>query len=142
MEQSNRKERVLFICIHNSVRSQMAEGLLHHYYGNRFEVHSAGSHPRGVDPLAVKVMAEVGIDISNHLSKSLKEFEGQEFDYVITVCDSHYICPVFFNGKKYIKQSFDDPLAINGSSEERIRAFRRIRDELSDWICNQFTSPI
>ncbi len=99
------KGRVLFICIHNAARSQMAEGLFKHLYANEFDVYSAGSDPQTVDPLAIKCIEEIGIDISNHRSKSLKEFEGREFDYVVTVCGNPYnACPFFVGGKKYLKQ--------------------------------------
>lgn len=129
------KERVLFMCIHNAARSQMAEGLFRDLYGDFFEVCSAGSEPQEVDPLAVKCMDDVGIDISNHRSKSLKEFEGQEFDYVITVCGNPYnACPFFVGGKKYFKQPFEDPSVFDGTPEEKLELFIRIRDELKDWL--------
>lgn len=129
------KEKVLFMCIHNAARSQMAEGLFRHLYGNNFDVYSAGSEPQSVDPLAIKVMEEIGIDISSHRSKSLKEFEGQEFDYVITVCGNPYnACPFFVGGKKYFKQPFEDPSTFKGTEEEKLEFFRVIRDELKFWI--------
>jgi arsenate reductase len=128
-------ERVLFMCIHNAARSQMAEGLFKHLYGDNFDVYSAGSDPQTVDPLAVKVMGEIEIDISNHRSKSLNEFEGQEFDYVITVCGNPYnACPFFAGGKKYFKQPFEDPSSFEGTEEEKLEFFRVIRDELKFWI--------
>ena len=128
-------ERVLFMCIHNAARSQMAEGLFRHLYGDNFDVYSAGSDPQKVDPLAIKIMEEIGIDISSHRSKSLKEFEGHEFDYVITVCGNPYnACPFFVGGKKYFKQSFEDPSTSNGTEEEKLEFFRIIRDELKFWI--------
>ncbi len=129
------KERVLFMCIHNAARSQMAEGLFRHLYGDDFDVYSAGSDPRKVDPLAVKCMEELGIDISGHRSKSLNEFDGQEFDYVITVCGNPYnACPFFVGGKKYFKQPFEDPSAFDGTEEEKLELFKKIRDELKDWL--------
>lgn len=129
------KERVLFMCIHNAARSQMAEGLFRDLYGDIFEVYSAGSEPQTVDPLAVKCMEEIGIDISNHRSKSLKEFEGQEFDYIITVCGNPYnACPFFVGGKKYFKQPFEDPSVFDGAEEEKFELFIKIRDELKDWL--------
>ncbi len=129
------KQRVLFMCIHNAARSQMAEGLFKNLYGEGFDVYSAGSEPQTVDPLAIKCMEEIEIDISNHRSKSLKEFEGQEFDYVITVCGNPYnACPFFLGGKKYFKQPFEDPSAFEGTEEEKLELFRKLRDELKFWI--------
>ena len=129
------KERVLFMCIHNAARSQMAEGLFRQLYGDDFDVYSAGSDPQKVDPLAIKCMGEIEIDISGHRSKSLKEFEGQEFDYVITVCGNPYnACPFFAGGKKYFKQPFEDPSAFDGTEKEKLELFKKIRDELKDWL--------
>ena len=129
------KERVLFMCIHNAARSQMAEGLFRHLYGDNFDVYSAGSDPQKVDPLAIKCMEEIGIDISGHRSKSLKEFEDQKFDYVITVCGNPYnACPFFAGGKKYFKHPFEDPSAFNGTEEEKLELFKKIRDELKYWL--------
>jgi arsenate reductase len=135
------KQRVLFMCIHNAARSQMAEGLFRHFYGDNFDVYSAGSTPMIVDPLAIECMKEIGIDISNHRSKSLREFEGQEFDYVITVCGNPYIaCPFFAGGKKYFKQPFEDPAAFDGTEEEKLELFKKIRDELKEWIDDLYYS--
>ncbi len=129
------KERVLFMCIHNAARSQMAEGLFRHLHGDDFDVFSAGSDPQEVDPLAIRCMEEIGIDISSHRSKSLKEFEGHEFDYVITVCGNPYnACPFFVGGKKYYKQPFEDPSSFEGAEEEKLELFIKIRDELKDWL--------
>lgn len=137
------KEKVLFMCIHNAARSQMAEGLFRHLYGDNFDVYSAGSDPQVVDSLAIIVMEEIDIDISNHRSKSLKEFEGQEFDYVITVCGNPYnACPFFIGGKKYFKQPFEDPSTFNGTEEEKLEFFRVIRDELKFWIEDLYFSYI
>src|SRR5271170_1978361 len=123
------KNRVLILCTGNSARSQMAEGLLRHDAGERFEVESAGTKPGSVRPEAIAAMDELGIDISRHRSKSVKEFDGQRFDYVITVCDSaRESCPnSFFSGAERLHQSFDDPAALNGSQEERLILFRRVR---------------
>ncbi|AIS32386.1 arsenate reductase ArsC [Methanobacterium formicicum] len=129
------KERVLFMCIHNAARSQMAEGLFRDLYGDIFDVYSAGSEPHTVDPLAIKCMEDIGIDISHHRSKSLKEFEGQEFDYVVTVCGNPYnACPFFVGGKKYFKQPFEDPSVFEGTEEEKFELFLKIRDELREWL--------
>jgi arsenate reductase (thioredoxin) len=123
--------RVLILCTGNSARSQMAEGLLRHDAGAAIKVFSAGTKPTQVRPEAVAVMREAGIDISGQRSKSVDEFEGQDFNYVITVCDNaKQSCPVFPAKTKRIHWSIEDPAAVQGSEEERLAAFRRIRDEL------------
>jgi len=125
------KPRVLFVCTENACRSQMAEGLLRHEAGAAFEVFSAGTKPTQVRPEAVAVMREAGIDISGHRSKSVDEFEGQDFDFVITVCDNaKQSCPIYPEKTKRIHWSIEDPAAVQGSEEEILAAFRRIRDEL------------
>ena len=124
-------KRILILCTGNSARSPMAEGLLRHDGGNRFEVFSAGTKPSHVRSEAIAVMREVGIDISKHRSKSVEEFAGQDFDYVITVCDNaRESCPFFPAKTKRIHWSIEDPAAVQGSEEERLAAFRRVRDEL------------
>lgn len=134
-----KKEKVLFICTNNSARSQMAEGLLRALYGDQYEVYSAGTHPTGVNPYAIKVMSEIGIDISNHKSKSIEEFFGMEIDYVVTVCDkAKETCPYFPGGKKYLHQSFEDPANYEGSEEEKLEAFRKVRDKIKEWIIKTF----
>jgi len=126
------KQRVLILCTGNSARSQMAEGLLRHLCGNRFDVASAGVAPSHVRPEAIDAMREIGIDISSHWSKSVAEFAGQEFDYVITVCDNaNEQCPVFPGNTRRIHWSFEDPAAVKGNVEERLKVFRRVRDEIS-----------
>jgi len=123
--------RVLILCTGNSARSQMAEGLLRHDGGARFEVHSAGTHPSRVNPLAIEAMREVGVDISGHRSKSVDEYSGQPFDYVITVCDrASEECPIFPEGTRRIHWSFEDPAAAEGTDDERLAVFRRIRDKI------------
>lgn len=113
----------------------MAEGLLRHDAGDRFEVESAGTKPSIVRPEAIAVMRELGIDISGHRSKSVEEFDGQSFDYVITVCDSaRESCPVFFGTAQKLHHDFDDPAASQGSEEERLALFRRVRDELRRYL--------
>lgn len=113
----------------------MAEGLLRHLGKQTFEVHSAGTKPSAVNPLAVKVMAEVGVDILGHRSKSVSEFAGQNFDYVITVCDAaKESCPVFPGYPKQIHWSFPDPAKAEGNEEERLQAFRKVRDELIECL--------
>jgi len=123
--------RVLILCTGNSARSQMAEGLLRHDAGNRFEVSSAGTKPTRVRAEAIAAMCEVGIDISGQRSKSVEELAGQSFDYVITVCDNaKESCPVFPATTKRIHWSIEDPAAAQGSEEGRLAEFRRVRDEL------------
>ena len=135
------KKRVLFICTHNAARSQMAEGLLRALYGNRYEVFSAGTEPGRVSPYAIRVMAEIGIDIVAHRSKGLQEFLDQKFDYVITVCDhAKESCPYFPGSKKILHKSFEDPSALMGTEEEIMAGFRRIRDEIRNWIENEFSN--
>jgi arsenate reductase len=131
-----RKRRVLILCTGNSARSQMAEGLLRHDAGEQFEVESAGTKPSIVRPEAITAMKELGIDISGHRSKHVDEFEGQQFDYVITVCDNaKESCPVFFSAVKRLHHSFDDPpSASEGTHEERMATFRRVRDELRIYL--------
>ncbi len=126
------KQRVLILCTGNSARSQMAEGLLRHLAGDRFEVFSAGTRPSVVNPLAIEAMQEVGIDISGHRSKSLTEFLDQPFDYVITVCDqAAEACPVFPGPAQRIHWSFPDPAAVTGTPDVRLAAFRRVRDAIN-----------
>ena len=125
------KKRVLILCTGNSARSQMAEGLLRHDGGARFEVTSAGVEPSQVRAQAIEVMREVGIDISRQRSKSVAEFAGQEFDYVITVCDNAQMrCPVFPGQTVRIHWSFDDPAAAVGDEAAQLAVFRRVRDEI------------
>ena len=131
--------RVLILCTHNSARSQMAEGLLRHMAGERFEVESAGTEATRVNPLAIRAMSEVGIDLGGHTSKTLERFLGQPWDYVITVCDSaNDRCPVFPGAKHRIHGSFDDPSGATGTENERLNVFRRVRDEirgqLDSWL--------
>lgn len=129
------KERVLFICIHNSARSQMAEGLLRSLYGERYEVISAGTEPGEVNPNAIEVMKEIGIDISNHYSKNVKDFINEDFDYVVTVCGgARETCPFFPGGKKQLHKGFEDPSSFSGNKEEVLAKFREIRDNLKEWI--------
>ena len=137
---SNRK-RVLILCTGNSARSQMAEGLLRHLAGDRFEVVSAGVAPTQVRPEAITAMSELGIDISHHRSKSVDDFLGQDFHYVITVCDNaNEQCPVFPGDTKRIHWSFEDPAAAEGDEQSRLAVFRRVRDEILDQLrlfCNE-----
>jgi arsenate reductase len=129
------KKRVLILCTGNSARSQMAEGLLRHDAGGRFTVESAGTKPSTVRPEAITVLKEVGIDITSHRAKNVDEFAGQNFDYVLTVCDNaKESCPVFFGKAVRLHHSFKDPIAIEGSEEKRLAAFRQVRDELRSYL--------
>lgn len=127
------KKRVLILCTGNSARSQMAEGLLRHDAGDRFEVASAGVEPTSVRPEAIEVMSEIGVDISTHRSKSTNEFADHGFDYVITVCDNaNQRCPVFPCNRERIHWSINDPAAIEGDENARFAIFRSVRDELRE----------
>lgn len=133
--QAQAKEKVLILCTGNSARSQMGEGLFRSALGDKFEVFSAGIKPSTVRPEAIDVMREIGIDISGHRSKSVDGFLGQQFRYVITVCDNaKESCPVFPGRTERIHWSFEDPAAVEGSEEKRKEAFRRIRDEIAERI--------
>jgi arsenate reductase len=129
------KKTILFICVHNSARSQIAEGLVNALAGERFEAVSGGTTATRVHPGAIKAMAEIGIDISGHRSKSIDVFEGQRFDHVVMVCDDKQSdCPFFPGGKDYIHHAFDDPAVCKGTDEEVLACFRRSRDEIRAWI--------
>jgi arsenate reductase (thioredoxin) len=138
---SGNKKRVLFICTHNAARSQIAEGLLRAFHGDLYEVASAGTDPTGVSPYAVRVMSEIGIDMGVHRSKSIQEYFGQQFDYVVTVCDhAKESCPYFPGAKKMLHQSFADPSALTGTEEEIMAGFRQSRDAIRSWIENEFVN--
>lgn len=129
------KKRVLILCTANSARSQMAEGLLRHDYGDSIEVESAGTRASLVRPEAIEVMSEIGIDISGQRSKSVDEFSGRIFDYVITVCDkAKESCPIYPGHQTRIHRGFDDPAALEGVEEERVASFRRVRDEIRAYL--------
>jgi len=143
------KKIILILCTHNSSRSQMAEGLLRAMYGNRYEAYSAGVVATSVDPRAVRVMLEIGIDISAQRSKSSQEFLGTIFDLAVTVCDrAKETCPICSTqlerpsnnprAREVIHKSFADPAASAGSEEEQLEAFRQVRDEIKEWITQTF----
>jgi arsenate reductase (thioredoxin) len=136
------RPRVLFLCTHNSARSQMAEGFLRALAGDRFDVASAGTEATRVHPLAIWTMGEVGIDISHHVSKGIDALVDQPWDTVITVCDdANERCPVFPGRATRLHWNFDDPSRVEGTEEERLRVFRRVRDEIADrlrgWLARQ-----
>lgn len=127
--------RVLFVCTGNSARSLMAEALLRQHGGDAFEVHSAGTEPKGVNPLTLRVLAEAGIDASWARSKSVDEFLGQSFDYVVTVCDqARQSCPVFPGVHESLHWGYEDPAAAAGSEEERMAVFRQVFTQLGERI--------
>ena len=129
------RPRVLFLCTHNSARSQMAEALLRSLSGGRYEAHSAGTEARGVRAEAVAAMREIGIDISGQESKTLQRYLGERFDRVITVCDqAAEVCPVFPGAAQTLHWSFEDPSAAQGSPEERMAVFRKVRDQIRERI--------
>jgi len=127
--------RVLFVCTGNSARSIMAEALLRQHGGDRFEVHSAGTEPRGVNPLTLRVLDEAGIDASWASSKSVTEFLGQHFDYVVTVCDqARQVCPVFPGVHESLHWGYEDPAEATGTNEERLAVFRRVFTQLGERV--------
>ena len=132
------KTKILFLCTGNSCRSQMAEGWAHHLKGDVIEAYSAGTEPKGVDPRAVKAMAEVGIDISGYTSKSIGDLPDIEFDYVITLCDdAQQACPFFPAKTALIHHGFDDPPRLAEGArdeEEAMQPYRRVRDEIREYI--------
>ncbi len=133
------KKRVLFLCTANSCRSQMAEGIANHFLGDRLEAVSAGSEASFVNPRAIQVLREIGVDISDHRSKNLDEFSGQEFDYVITLCgDANEKCPLFFGGVARIHLGVRDPAKAVGSEEEVTAEFRKVRDEIKSILMDFF----
>ena len=135
------KTKVLFVCTHNSARSQMAEAFLNSIYGDRYEASSAGTEPAKINPNVVAAMKETGLDLSKNRAKSVDEFMGQKLDLIVTLCDqAQETCPFFPGGKKYSHQSFRDPSSCAGSDEEILACVRRIRDEIQAWVRQQFGS--
>jgi len=135
------KPKVLFLCTGNSARSQMAEGYLRHVAGDFFEPLSAGIEPKGLNPLAVEAMSEIGIDISQQKSKDVVSFLGQYIPYIVTVCDNaRERCPIFPRTYKFLHWGFDDPAAAQGTREEKLAVFRRVRDEIAKKIDQELVS--
>ena len=133
------KKKVLFVCTHNSNRSQMAEGFLRSHYGDRYDVASAGTEPTRVSPDAIQVMKEAGVDISRHRSKSVEDYLDTDFDYVVTVCDSaRESCPFFSGARKRLHKSFRNPRDFKGTREEILNLSREVRDEIKMWIDETF----
>ena len=138
---ASNKKKVIFICKNNSGRSQMAEALLKNTYENYYEVYSAGSEPLEINPLTIEVLSEIGIDISQNKSKSLEKFQGQEFDYVVSLCEEG-ACPIFIGGKTHIHQGFPDPREFKGDDKTRLESFRNLRDGIQGWIKKEFIREI
>ena len=137
------KKEILFICTHNSARSQMAEGFVNTFFSDNFEAYSAGTEVAFVRPYAVKVMQEIDVDISKHRSKHLREFYGKDFDLVVTVCDNaKKICPVFPGAKRMIHQSFEDPSSAKGTEEEKLEVYRKVRDQIKNWLVENLNGLI
>ena len=135
MSESASKQRVLFLCTHNSARSQMAEGLLRARDGERFEAFSAGTEATHVRPLAIRAMAELGIDISGQQSKTLDRYLNEQFDAVVTVCDqANEACPVFFGARQRLHWSFPDPSTAEGTEEQQLEVYRQVRDAIRERI--------
>jgi len=141
------KQRILFLCIGNSCRSQMAEALLRHHAGDQFEAYSAGLEPKGIHPFAEKVMQEVGVSLAGQYSKEVGEYLGKtQFDYVITVCsNAEEKCPTFPGPSQRLHWAFDDPAAFEGTEEEKLGKFREVRDQIDEriraWLAEQGASP-
>lgn len=132
------KKSVLFICTHNRCRSQIAEGFLNNLYKDKYQAFSAGIKKTRVNPYAIEVMKEIGIDLSKHYSKTIEIFQNKNFDFVVTVCDNaRESCP-FFPGKKVVHKSFDDPASFKGNIEDTLIKFRKTRDEIKNWIIEYF----
>lgn len=137
------KPKVLFLCTGNSARSQMAEGYLRYAAGDHFEPLSAGIEPKGLNPLAIEAMQEIGIDISHQTSKDVVSFLGQYIPYIVTVCDNaRERCPIFPRTFKFLHWSFEDPAAAKGSHEEKLSVFRRVRDEIAQRIDKELIATV
>ncbi len=135
MKKPANKESILFVCTHNSARSQMAEGLVNAFFKDRFEAYSGGTKPSAVNPRAVKALAELDIDISKNKAKNLKQFQGKKFDYIVTLCwSAKEECPYFPGAKEYIHEGFENPSEFRGTENEIMAGFRRVRDELREWL--------
>jgi len=133
------KKKVLFLCTANSCRSQMAEGIANHFLGDRLEAVSAGTEASFVNPRAIAVLKEIGIDISQHRSKNLDEFAEQDFAYVITLCgDANEKCPLFFGGVRRTHLGFSDPAKATGGEEEILTEFRKVRDQIKSTLIDFF----
>lgn len=133
------KKTVLFLCTHNSSRSQIAEGIMNHFLSEKYKALSAGTEPGAVNRFAIEAMNDIGIDISGHYSKSVEEFKDNDFDYVVTVCNSaKENCPVFLKGKNLVHKGFEDPTMFEGSDKKKLEYFKKVRDQIKEWIQKSF----
>ncbi|HIJ87447.1 MAG TPA: arsenate reductase ArsC [Desulfuromonadales bacterium] len=133
------KKQILFLCTHNSCRSQMAEALANHFLDDTCQAFSAGTESTRVNPLAAQVLAELGVDTSLLRSKTMDEFSGQRFDHVVTLCgDANEKCPLFFGGVERLHHGFEDPSRLRGSEEDLLPEFRRVRDQIKRWLIDYF----
>ncbi|MFX0185208.1 MAG: arsenate reductase ArsC [Candidatus Hodarchaeota archaeon] len=136
---NDHKENILFICTHNSARSQMAEGIINSLFSDKYEAYSAGTQPTKINPYTIRVLLEIGIDISKHRAKDISEFKNKNFRYVVTVCDrARETCPFFPNGEIFLHSSFLDPSEAKGTDQERLSVFRSVRDSIREWIQSNF----
>ncbi len=134
-------KKVLFICTHNSARSQMAEGLLNAFHGDKYKAYSCGIEKTFVKQPAIDALADIGIDIRHHNSETMEDYAEMSFDFVITICDSaREKCPLYLGGSKVIHKSFRDPSNATGSDADKLAAFCRIRDEITIWLDDFFGS--
>ncbi|MFH0748822.1 MAG: arsenate reductase ArsC [Candidatus Bathyarchaeota archaeon] len=131
-------KKILFICTHNSSRSQMAEGLINTFLGDKYKGYSAGIHPTMVNPYVIKVMKEIGIDLLNHSSKSVEQFRGEKFNYVITLCENARHNIPLFPGVIFIHKEFSDPSKFSGTEDEIIAQLRLVRNEIQTWLTEIF----
>ncbi len=139
VKSTNDKKKVLFVCTHNAVRSQMAEALLNKIYGDRYTAFSAGSDPTQIDPVVISVMKDMGIDLDHSRSKGLDFFKDYAFDYIVTVCDhAQESCPYFPDWDVHLHKSFSDPSRFQGPADDKIKAYRKTRDEIKTWIEKEF----
>lgn len=137
------EKKVLFVCTQNSARSQMSEALLRHFHGDNYAAYSAGISPYIVNPIAIEVMKNIGIDMSSHRSKSIDEYLNQEFDLVITVCDNaKEQCPHFAGGKRYLHHTFSNEVPVTGTDAEIYEGFEKLRDEIKKWIDNSVAQGV
>ena len=135
-----RRIKVLFICTHNAARSPMAEALANRLLGGRVQAKSAGSRPGNLVPEAVQVMKEIGIDISTHRPRALKDLKGERFDFAVTLCkDTEEVCPFYPEADQYLHHSVNDPPGIDGSEEERLQAYRQIREDIKEFVLRTFS---
>ncbi len=134
------KKTILFLCTHNSARSQIAEGIINGLFSDKYSAYSAGTQPGKVNIFAIKAMKEIGINIEHHYSKPIDEFNSKHFNYVVTVCDNaKQSCPAYLNADKIIHESFEDPSSFKGSDEQKLEKFEEVRDKIRKWLESSFS---